>query len=181
MDGLIQISKLNDFLYSPKSLYFHTAFEDFEKQVYQEIYQTEGTHNHQTIDTKKYSSSKDVLQGITVYSEELGLIGKIDLLFNKTHTLVERKTQIKQIFPGYKMQIFAQYFCLLEMGYKVDRLELQSLKDNKKYKLDLPKTKEKDDLKKLISEIQNYDPVKDYSYWETENKDTNTIYNTLYF
>jgi CRISPR-associated exonuclease Cas4 len=181
MEGLIQISKLNDFLYSPKSLYFHTAFEDFEKQVYQEIYQTEGLHNHRTIDTDKYSSMKDVLQGITVYSEELGLIGKIDLFFTKTYTLIERKTQIKEIFPGYKMQIFAQYFCLLEMGYQVDKLELQSLKDNKKYKLDLPKTKEKNELKKLISDIQNYDPSKYYNQWQTENKDDNTIYNTLYF
>jgi CRISPR-associated exonuclease Cas4 len=181
MDGLIQISKLNDFLYSPKSLYFHTAFEDFNKQVYHENAQQVGLEKHKTIDQQTYSDRKDVKQGITVYSEEFGLIGKIDLYFEKSATLVERKTKIKEIFPGYKMQIYAQYFCLVEMGYEVNQLEFYSMQDNKKYPIPLPDYKDKKVLKNLIQQIKDYDPMSESQKWKTTNVDDKTIYNSLYF
>ena len=37
-----------------------------------------------------------------------------------------------------KYQLYAQYFCLREMGYEVEKLKLYSLDDNKVYEIPLP-------------------------------------------
>ena len=41
-----------------------------------------------------------------------------------------------------KYQLYAQYFCLTEMGYEVEKLKLYSLDDNKVYEIPLPNEKE---------------------------------------
>lgn len=181
MEQLIQISKLNDFLYSPKSLYFHSVYEGFNSETYHDTPQTIGRANHLAIDAKKYSSSKKYLQGITVYSEIFGLIGKIDIFNKQTKTLIERKTKIKTIHPGYKMQLFAQYYCMLEMGYEVQNLALHSLEDNKRYKIEIPNEKDLANLENLIHSINEYDVEEDSKFWHFETKDNNTIYQELYF
>lgn len=47
----------------------------------QSHYQINGTAVQESIDTKHYSTSADVLQGVMVISEQYGLVGKIDLLY----------------------------------------------------------------------------------------------------
>jgi len=157
MEENIIISNLNDFIFCPKSIYFHNLYTSYDSNLYHTIYQTKGKNAHTNIDLKKYSSKKSFLQGIDIYSEEFGLIGKIDLLDLPTKTLIERKYKISKIYDGYYLQIYAQYFCLIEMGYDIKNIKFYSLSDNKVYKVDIPGNKEKEDLKKIIAAINGFD------------------------
>lgn len=156
MEQYIQISKINDFLYSPASVYLHSIYEDFTGKIYKEKEQVEGSINHQNIDKGLYSTRGDILSGISVYSEKYGIVGKIDIYDKEKKHLIERKTKIKKIHKGYKFQLFAQYFCLQEMGYKVDKLFLHSLKDNQRYEIFPPNDLEQMAFEALIKEIKSF-------------------------
>ena len=69
MENPILISNINDFLFSPASIYFHNIFAEADTTMYQSSAQINGTAAHKTIDDKVYSKS-NVLQSIDVYSEE---------------------------------------------------------------------------------------------------------------
>ncbi len=99
-----------------------------EKQ-YHDIPQTKGKHAHQSIDHATHNTSAHILLGTEVYSERYGLTGKIDMFDIKKGKLTERKRTIKTIYDGYKLQLYAQYFCLTEMGYEVKSLNFHSLTD----------------------------------------------------
>jgi len=134
----IAISNLNDFIFCPVSIYFHKLYGAMEKSLYQTTYQTKGTDAHKTIDTASYSTKKNILQGISVYSDEFGLQGKIDLLDTDKKLLTERKRTVVRIYDGYVFQIYAQYYALTEMGYEVQKLRIHSITDNKNYEIKLP-------------------------------------------
>jgi len=105
MDDLIPISFLNDFIFCPASIYFHQLYGAQEKLTYQRSNQINGTAAHRTVDSSTYTSRKNVLQGLSVCSEQLRLVGKIDVFYQETGTLVERKKKIKTIYDGYVFQI----------------------------------------------------------------------------
>ena len=105
MDDLIPISFLNDFIFCPASIYFHQSYGAQEKLTYQRSNQINGTAAHRTVDSSTYTSRKNVLQGLSVCSEQLRLVGKIDVFYQETGTLVERKKKIKTIYDGYVFQI----------------------------------------------------------------------------
>ena len=77
------------------------------------------------------------MQSLDVYCEKYRLLGKIDIYDGKKKILRERKRQIKQVYDGYIFQLYGQYFSLIEMGYEVDKMELYSMIDNKKYPIEL--------------------------------------------
>jgi CRISPR-associated protein Cas4 len=158
MESYIQISKINDFLYCPLSLYLHTSYEEFNQKNYHEVAQVAGKLVHESIENGTYSSAKRYLQGISVYSEKYGIAGKIDIYDQKEQSLIERKNKIKHIYLGYKYQLYAEMFCMEEMGYKVNKLFLHSLSDNKRYKVALPTKKEKQEFVKTLEEIKNFTP-----------------------
>ncbi len=68
MESYIPISKINDFLYCPKSLYLHGMYEDFSEALFHNEPQTKGKINHKAIDKKTYSTAKRFLIGVYVYS-----------------------------------------------------------------------------------------------------------------
>lgn len=138
MDDLIRITMLNDYIFCPASIYFHNLYGSRETMLYQGKAQFDGTKAHASIDNESYLKSKKILTGMTVFSERYGLVGKIDAYDMKTCSLIERKKKIKKIYDGYVFQLYAQYFCMTEMGYRVDELFLYSMDDNKKYKIKLP-------------------------------------------
>ncbi len=142
MDDLIPISYLNDFIFCPVSIYFHQLYGDQERLTYQCSDQINGTAAHKTVDSGTYTTRKNVLQGISVYSERFSLIGKIDIFYHDTGILVERKKRIKTIYDGYVFQIYGQYYCLREMGYTVSSLKLYSMDDNKSFVIPLPEEDE---------------------------------------
>lgn len=158
MDSLIQLSKIADFLYCPLSLYLHTLYEDIDTRNYQEVPQVAGTIAHASIDEGTYSSAKRFLLGMGVYSEAFGITGKIDVYDFETHALIERKRQVKQIYEGNIAQLYGQYFCMKEMGYRVDKLFIHSLIDNKRYPIPLPGQKEMDEFVDLLRKIREVTP-----------------------
>ena len=133
----IQISKINDFLFCPHSLYFHGVYENFDKGHYKAQPQIAGTIAHKTVDTNKFSSRKNILQGTEIFSEKYGIIGKIDIYDKNKKELIERKRVIKKVYDGYLFQLYAQKLCLEEMGYKVEKMKLYSMMDNKVYPINL--------------------------------------------
>jgi CRISPR-associated protein Cas4 len=157
MESYIPISKINDFLYCPKSLYLHLMYENFDESLFHDKPQIEGRLSHQSIGEKTYSTAKRFIVGKEVYSEKYKIMGKIDIYDTETKTLIERKTKVKRIFDGYKFQIYAQYFCLKEMGYEVERIVLRSLKDNKNYEISLPTHKDEEEFEELINKIWFFD------------------------
>jgi len=179
MESCIQISKLNDFVFCPYSVYLHSVYEKFSQKTYHSTFQTVGKICHENIEQGRYTTSKWVLQGIEIYSEKYGLIGKADIFDVRNGTLVERKYKVKKLFDGYKYQLYAQMFCLEEMGYKVESLNIQSLSDNKRHKIPLPNKEEVAKFESLIEEIRNYQPAGKIK--KNLNKCFNCIYKPLCF
>jgi CRISPR-associated protein Cas4 len=132
------MSYLNDFIFCPRSIYFHQLHGERSTRLYQARPQIEGKAVHGTLDGKRYSTRADVLQAIDVYSTKYKLCGKIDQFESKRGVLTERKKKIKQVYDGYILQLYAQYFALTEMQYVVNSLRLYSFDDNKIYPVDLP-------------------------------------------
>lgn len=159
MEDYIQISKLNDFVFCPYSIYLHSVYENFSVKTYHRAAQTVGKIAHESVDKKIYTTSAHILQGTEVCSERLGIIGKIDTFDVKTGLLVERKYKVKKIFDGYRYQLYAQMFCLQEMGYEVKLLAIQSLADNKRYKISLPEEAAILQFEELIEAVENYQPA----------------------
>ena len=133
----IAISTLNDFIFCPVSIYFH-SLENEENILVQNSDQLNGTQAHKNSDLATYSTKKSMLQGVSVYCEKYNLCGKIDTFDIETGILTERKKKIKTIYDGYVFQLYAQYFSLTEMGYTVNQLKLYSMDDNKSYAIRKP-------------------------------------------
>lgn len=159
MEETILISYLNDFIFCPISIYFHKLYGKLNKTLYQSEDQINGTNAHKAIDNKTYSSRKNILQGIDIYSQKYGIEGKIDIFDIGKGELVERKNKIVQIYDGYVFQIYAQYYGLIEMSYEIRKLSLYSVSDNKKYNVKLPKEDLEMNIKfeKLIKDIHEFD------------------------
>jgi CRISPR-associated protein Cas4 len=131
-------------------------YEDFDKREYQETPQIAGKLIHQNIEDQKYSSAKRFIQGIYVYCEKYNLVGKIDIYDQEEKILIERKNKIKNIYLGYRYQLYAEYFCMREMGYKVKKLFLHSLSDNKRYEISLPNKQDIAAFEKTLKQIKNF-------------------------
>jgi len=157
MEPYIQISKINDFIFCPKSIYFHGIYESFSEKTYHQSPQVNGKIKHESVDYQKYSTAKKYLQGLEVYSEKYNLAGKIDIYDGEAKTLTERKNKITKIYDGYRYQLYAQYFCMVEMGYEVEKLFFYSMTDNKKYEIALPEGEELEKFEKTLDDIRNFD------------------------
>lgn len=138
METYILLSELNDFIFCPRSIYWHHIYGAYDTSLYHTTDQVRGTIAHRSVDRKQYSSRKHILQGMAVYSELYGIMGKIDLFDTKSGFLTERKRKIRKVYDGYLWQLYGQYYCLSEMGYMVTGLRLYSMIDNKSYPIGLP-------------------------------------------
>ncbi len=139
--------------------------------------QTRGKAAHQNIDQQKYSSRKDDISAISIYSNELGLIGKIDLYKGKEKILIERKYQLNTIFRGQVYQLWAQYFCMTEMGYEVNKLAFYAISVNQTIPIELPNEADKHELIRFISQFKTYDPTQTIN--TNPNKCAHCIYCNL--
>lgn len=159
MEQLIRISNLNDFIFCPASIYYHGMYEELDRSVFQDIDQIRGSFVHESVDKSKYSTRKDVLQGIDVYCSKYNLVGKIDIYDKKNKTLVERKNRIVKIYDGYIFQLYAQYFAMVEQGFEISKLSIYSFCDNKSYEIKLPSENRSmlSKFESLIYSINNFD------------------------
>lgn len=179
MESYLKISFLNDFIFCPRSIYFHQIYSSMETRLYTTVVQIKGKQAHKSIDSKTYTTARHILQNIYVYSEKYHLCGKIDLFDTKRNCLIERKKKIKIIYDGYIFQLYAQYYCLTEMGYQIDSMKLYSLDDNKTYPVALPSNDSVKKLafEKLISDIASFDLTT--PFMPNPNKCRHCIYNNL--
>ena len=171
METYIKLSTLNDFIFCPKSIYYHTLYDNYDKNIYQEQAQKEGTKVHKAVDNKTYSTSKHILQGMSVYGEYYKIAGKIDLFNTRTEELIERKTQIfldkewkPKIYLWQKYQLWGQMFCLEEMWYNIQSLWIYSVKDNKKYRIYKPSTNQLLAFEKVLKKYRKFDLLQ--SHWQ---------------
>ena len=158
MENPIAISKLNDFIFCPVSIYFHELDIETEKIIYQSAYQLNGSASHESIDQKRYSTKKGILQGIDVYCEKYNLYGEIDIFDSEKGILTERKKRISKIYDGYVFQLYGEYFSLKEMGYNIKEIRLYSMDDNKVYVIDLPENNSRyfEGFVKVINNINSF-------------------------
>lgn len=159
MEEPIPATCLNDFIFCPASIYYHRFYDAMETMAFQRPSQINGTKAHEAVDSGSYSTAKDVITSLDAYSDAFGLTCKIDLYYSKEKLLVERKKKIKEVYDGYVFQLYAQYYCMKELGYDVEKLQLYSMDDNKKYNIKLPDCDI--DMKKrffkVIDDIVNFD------------------------
>lgn len=177
MDEYILISTLNDFIFCPYSIYLHNVYAGGDEDLIHATPQTQGKAAHTAIDNKTYSSRKDEITGLSVFSNELGVIGKIDLYKGREKRLIERKYQLKTIYQGQIYQLWAQYFCMVEMGYPVEILEFYSICTNKTFPVTIPNNDEKQELMGFIQQFKDYDP--EHPIQVNINKCTHCIYCNL--
>jgi CRISPR-associated protein Cas4 len=120
--------------------------------------QKQGKAAHEAIDEKKYSSRKDEITALSVYCEELKIMGKIDLYKQKEKLLIERKYKLETIYQGQIYQLWAQFFCMLEMGYDIEKLAFYSISTNKMFPIEIPAECQKQELILFIEKMKEYDP-----------------------
>lgn len=177
MEDYISISMLNDFIFCPYSIYLHNVYMGADEGIYHATPQTKGRVAHETIDSKLYSTRKADIVSLSVYSESLKIVGKIDLYHQDKKMLIERKYQLKQIFRGQIYQLWAQYFCMIEMGYEVDKLAFYEMSTNKMHPIELPYEQGRMELEAFIIKFKHFDP--DISIPINSNKCIHCIYCNL--
>ncbi len=180
MESYISIAYLNDFVFCPRSIYYHHLYQSFHDLHYKSNFQIQGDISHTNINEQKYSSKKDILQAIYVYCEEYKLCGRIDIFDKKTKTLIERKHSVTKIYDGYVFQLYAQYFAMIEMGYEVEKLKVYDLSKNQSHFIKLPTD---DPLMKnkfidTVNKLRNYNLYID-NQTINEKKCLKCIYNRL--
>lgn len=174
----LKITQLNDFIFCPYSIYLHNVYEALNDKQFHEVPQIKGRQAHETVDNGSYSTKAHIITGMMIHSEKYGLIGRIDQYFANQHKLVERKRTIKTIYDGYKLQLYAQYFCLQEMGYAVDTLQFHSITDNKNYPLPIPNAEITAWFEEHLAKLRAYNPADALSHINL-NKCRYCVYNDL--
>lgn len=152
------LSTLNDFIFCPYSIYLHNIYMESDEGVYHATPQTQGRIAHDAIDHKRSSTRKMDLISLSVSSEQLRVIGKIDFYRGSDKHLIERKYQLKQIFQGQLFQLWGEYFCMREMGYNVEKISFYEISTNKMMTQQIPGLKEWDELKNFVDRFRAFDP-----------------------
>lgn len=180
MIDYITISYLNDFIFCPYSIYLHNVYMESDETMYHATPQTRGRVAHVTVDNKTASNHADDILSLPVYSEEYGLMGKIDVYKQKEKKLIERKYQLKQIFQGHFYQLWAQMFCLQEMGYEVTSLAFYETSTNKMIPVPMPNQEDLEKFKSFIQAYRSYNPdvngVKLKKYGNAIHRDQDIVY-----
>ena len=177
MEDYISISTLNDYIFCPYSIYLHNVYMDTDEGLYHATPQTKGRIAHETVDSKKSSNKKNDLQSFPVYSERFKLMGKVDIFKENEKLLIERKYNLKQIFQGQIYQLWAQYFCLQEMGYEVEQIAFYEISTNKTTPIPLPTEKDIHQFESFIKGFHQFNPGKEFH--TNPNKCKHCIYCNL--
>ena len=180
MENYIPMSFLNDFIFCPRSIYYHQLYSSYKQSTYQQKPQLAGKAAHESIDKRFYSKRLDVLMSYELYCEKYKLHGKLDVFDCKTGVLTERKRSIKQIYDGYVFQVYGHYFGLLELGYNVKKIRIHDLTANKNYPVALPEDNPKmlEKFERLINEINSFS-MDSPDFYVNKNKCINCIYSNL--
>ena len=174
MENYIPISNLNDFCFCPYSIYLHNIYYGSDEGEYQASPQTIGKEAHSSVNSG--ADRTDEFRGLCVFSEEFGLQGKIDVYKKNSGTLIERKYRLKNIYQGQKYQLWAQYFCMQEMGYKVNSLAF--MKSPQESLITLISTEGRyKKFKQLLTSFHDYSPA---AIIEVDPRNAATVYTAIY-
>lgn len=176
MESYIPITWLKDYNFCPYSIYLHQVFAIGKEETFTAEPQQLGKTAHRFIDSGE--STQEEIKGIYVFSEELMIYGKIDIYYPLKFLLQEFKRKVNKMYKGLYYQIWAQYFCLIEMGFTVKELNIVSIIDENIIPVDIPLKKEYNELLSQIELIINYNPSKD-KFEVNQNKCRHCIYCTL--
>ncbi len=177
MNDLIAISTLNDFIFCPYSIYLHNVYMDADEDMYHAKPQTRGRNAHERVDNKQTSTKYDVIESLPVLSHDLGVYGKIDVYNQSNKCLIERKYALKNIYRGQYYQLWAQYYCMIEMGYFVNSIAFCEISTHKTIHVPIPTEKQKSELAMFIESYRSYDPKAPIMI--NENKCAHCIYCNL--
>lgn len=170
----VPISMLNDFVFCPYSIYLHNIYMEADEDTYHAVPQVRGKISHDTIDKKNYSSSKDVLVSLPVFSNRLDVYGVIDIYDKKQKQLTERKYRLKNIFRGQLYQLWAQYYCMIEMGYSVEKIAFYEKSTNVSHFVSVPSEEDILELKDAIERVRCFSP--DSEFVQDAGKCSHCIY-----
>lgn len=173
----ISLSTLNDFIFCPYSIYFHNVYMGTNDDFYHATPQIRGNIAHEAVDEKRSSTRKDELLAMPVFCKSLGITGKIDVYRGREKHLIERKYQLKQIYQGQYYQLWGQYFCMIEMGYEIERLSFYEIYSNRTIPVNLPGQQEYDELKSFILKFQSFN-INEITFINP-NKCCHCIYNPV--
>lgn len=126
---------------------------DTDEGLYHATPQTRGKIAHEATDNKTSSNRQSDLLSLPVYSTRYKLMGKVDMYRKREKLLIERKYQLKNIYQGQIYQLWAQYFCLLEMGYEVEQIAFYEISTNKMIPVSLPN---ENDIKQFTTFVENF-------------------------
>ena len=129
-----------------------------DEDMYKATPQLSGGNAHSAINNRSSTTRKDDIMALPVYSDELGLTGIIDIYKGEQHLLIERKNNLKQIFRGQIYQLWAQYFCMIEMGYHIEKIAFYEISTNKMMYQPIPSDKDKAELVTFIQKFRDYSP-----------------------
>lgn len=129
-----------------------------DEDMYKAPPQLSGSNAHSATNNRRSSTCKDDIMALPVYSDELGITGIIDIYKGSQHLLIERKNNLKHIFRGQIYQLWAQYFCMIEMGYLIDKIAFYEISTNKMLYQPLPTDKDKVELATFIKKFRDYSP-----------------------
>lgn len=132
---------------------------DTDEGLYHAKPQTKGKIAHESVDNKTSSNRKDDLLSLPVYSSQYRLMGRVDVYRRKEKLLIERKYQLKQIFQGQIYQLWAQYFCLCEMGYEVEHIAFYEISTRKTIPISMPSDKETKQFSNFIESFHQFNPT----------------------
>ena len=157
-DNFINITALNDFLFCPYSIYLHNAFMDMDEDIFVAAPQVKGKAAHKEIDSRTFSKNENDVQSLKVFSNELGLMGVIDLYRKDEKHLVELKNKVGgSLFLGQKVQLWAQYYCLTEMGYQVEKISVYEKSKGVFHDVKIHDSEDRNTLENLITKFRQFD------------------------
>lgn len=149
-----------------------------DEDNYKATPQIKGALVHETVDNKKASTRSSDIQSLPVYSDSLRICGKIDIYKADKRLLIERKNNLKQIFRGQLYQLWGQYYCMLEMGYRIEQIAFYEISTNRMIPIPLPNKEEHRELEQFINQFRQFNPLKD-TFSINSNKCKHCIYCSL--
>lgn len=157
MEDYMPITKLNDFIFCPLSLYFKSCYSKFNDNVYYQDRIIAGKIEHDKKHTKDINNILKLIN-FFVYSDKYMIIGKIDEYNILTKELIEYKNNINRIYDGYIYQVWAQYFCLTSMGYAVDKMSIVSISSGEEFIINKPSPFEIITFNELVEKVRFFRP-----------------------
>lgn len=154
MENFLTITTLNDFVFCPYSIYLHEVYNPNKEEVYHGKDQSKGKRLHYFIENNQ--EVKDFKHAYVI-STDLKIYGKIDDYNCLQKELIEYKSKASTVYKGYYYQIWAQYYCLKEMGIQVNKLAFYDFSKGSKISLPLPTHYNLLELKNHIIKVQNFD------------------------